>query len=289
MALLAAAAPSLISGLFGLFGRSRDRRAQQEANEAARPVNQVAEWKLAGVNPLMGIQSGAFVPPRAVSIGDGYAEIGHALGSLFQGETAIEKLEKTQLELENELLKKALDEEAREGEPGYSEQFDGLLPLAKPARNAQVSPKTVGDDDWIDPGREVEQAPIVNTSGAFVLDNVVTDMMGGPVTIPGDSEPWGIEELIPAAAIVAGTGAARAAKWAGGKAVEKAQESADIPAKLKDWAKKKRDQAREEARQEKEAWEKRRKQNEEEKKKRDRLEREFYREFIKLRGKSWPQ
>lgn len=50
----------------------------------------------------------------------------------------------------------------------------------------------------IAPGRKDDVAPLTNSPGVFVMENAIT---GGPITIPGEGEPWGVDELATAAVI----------------------------------------------------------------------------------------
>lgn len=48
------------------------------------------------------------------------------------------------------------------------------------------------------PGRKKDVMDLPNSPGVFEIDNAITK---GPITIPGDSEPWGIDELATAVII----------------------------------------------------------------------------------------
>uniref|UniRef100_UPI0025F93377 hypothetical protein n=1 Tax=uncultured Sphingomonas sp. TaxID=158754 RepID=UPI0025F93377 len=50
------------------------------------------------------------------------------------------------------------------------------------------------------PGRKQEIDPVINSPGVFEIQNKAT--LGMPVTIPGEGEPWGVDEL--ATAVVVG-------------------------------------------------------------------------------------
>lgn len=49
-------------------------------------------------------------------------------------------------------------------------------------------------------GRETQVIPTANSAGVFEIENKITG--GKPITVPGDSEPWGIDEL--ATALIVG-------------------------------------------------------------------------------------
>lgn len=196
------AGASLLGGLF-------NRNAQKKANEANRPVNQVAEWEAAGINPLFGISSGGYIPHQATSIGDSFATAGAQFADFIAGDKE-QELRETQLELENEHLKKKLDGLVKPSEPGHLAQHGALLPLPSqglsdgtPDQNPQVV--SVGDGgirhvDWAAPDRDVEVAPYTSGPGVTEINNAFTG--GRPILVPGsDGEPWGIDEVITATAV----------------------------------------------------------------------------------------
>lgn len=108
---------SLLGGLF-------NRNAQRAANNANSPAAQVKAWEKAGINPLVGITRGQFIPQQAASIGDAFASAGAQFASVFNDDTE-QELRETQLELQNEALRKQLDEVARPS-PASNVQRIGL-------------------------------------------------------------------------------------------------------------------------------------------------------------------
>lgn len=48
------------------------------------------------------------------------------------------------------------------------------------------------------PGREMEVMPLPNSPGVFEMENTMTN---GPITLPGDGEPWGIDEVLTAVTV----------------------------------------------------------------------------------------
>ncbi|KJZ25118.1 hypothetical protein [Tritonibacter mobilis] len=119
---------ALIGGAFGLLGASKQRKENQRINEANRPVNQVAEWEAAGINPLFGIGSGGYVPHQAASIGDAYATAGARFGQAIDQYRG-EKLAETELKKENTALKEKLDELATPRIPSYLSQYGAIIPV----------------------------------------------------------------------------------------------------------------------------------------------------------------
>lgn len=198
------AVSSLLGGIF-------NRRAQRRANAANSPSGQVAAWEAAGINPLVGIQSGAFNPQQSSSFGDSFAQSGAILARGMELDHA-EKLKKTALQTQNKKLRDQLDKLATPRQAGHLQQYGGILPLPSqgivsatnqkastsiPAnRNDGRHPDLNGTTSYIAPDREVEVAPFVSGSGTTEISNAFTNLFGGPIIVPGDDgEPWGIDEV----------------------------------------------------------------------------------------------
>lgn len=98
---------ALIGAGAALIGGSKNRKAQKEANEANLPVNQVAQWEAAGINPTFGISKGQWIPQQAASMGDSFATAGSFLAEALDRDHA-EKLEATKLKDEKKGLEKQL-------------------------------------------------------------------------------------------------------------------------------------------------------------------------------------
>lgn len=124
---MSAILPALIKGGASLLGGLLGKRSRDKANAANSPVAQVNQWKAAGINPLFGISSGAFIPQQASSFGDAFARAGGQFAESLEGAKE-QELRETRLELENELLKKKLDKQAKDDQPGVLEGA-GVLPL----------------------------------------------------------------------------------------------------------------------------------------------------------------
>jgi hypothetical protein len=134
--------PALIGAGASLIGGAANRKAQRRANAANRPVKQVRQWEEAGINPLFGISSGAYIPYQATSIGDSFATAG-GIFAQHLSETKEQELRETQIELENEKLKKELDELAKPSEPSHLDRYRGVLPLPSQGeltRGSNVAP-----------------------------------------------------------------------------------------------------------------------------------------------------
>lgn len=65
--------------------------------------------------------------------------------------------------------------------------------FTKPRATLSKSSAPGKKPNWVTEGREKDVQPMANAAGVFEIENKIT---GGPITIPGDSEPWGIDELL---------------------------------------------------------------------------------------------
>lgn len=137
-------ASALIGGATSLVGGAMNRKAQREANAANRPTEQVREWEEAGINPLFGISSGAFIPHQAASIGDSFATAGGRIARAFELQHE-DQLRETELQKENTKLREQLDELATPRRPGYIQQYGDVLPLPS-VGDENVSPEVSRKD-----------------------------------------------------------------------------------------------------------------------------------------------
>lgn len=121
---------ALIGGAVSLIGGAKNRKAQREANAANSPAGQVAQWEAAGINPLFGISSGGYVPQQAASMGDSFAAAGAQFGQAFDQDKE-QELRETNLELQNDKLRKQLDQLAKPSEPSHLQTYGGLVPFPR--------------------------------------------------------------------------------------------------------------------------------------------------------------
>jgi len=197
---------SILGGLGGLFG-GKKTSAQKASKQAI--VGQADGARLAadlfGFNPLtllgasspvMGSEGG---PPPLASMQmllDGF----QSLEDERTGKKAQQR-QKDQLELD---LAKLRLEQARSGVIGggaVNQVGSGRSSLGP--GHAQIPTATDSGQDGfgmssspLSPEREKQVMPVPNSPGFFEMENRFT---GGPINIPGDSEPWGIDELVTAA------------------------------------------------------------------------------------------
>jgi hypothetical protein len=120
--------PAIIGAAASLGGALINKNAQDKANAANLPVNQVAQWEAAGINPIFGISSGGWIPQQASSFGDGFAKAGGIFADQIAGAKE-QELRETRLELENELLKKELDKSVKDNQPGQLQKYGGVMPM----------------------------------------------------------------------------------------------------------------------------------------------------------------
>lgn len=115
-------AAALISGGSSLLGGLFNRNAQKKANKANLPTAQVREWEAAGINPIMGITQGQWIPQQAVSMGDSFANAGGALARGMELNHE-EELANTGIRKENEKLKEALSDLSKLRQPSNMESI----------------------------------------------------------------------------------------------------------------------------------------------------------------------
>ncbi len=165
-------------GLFSALGLGlkvvkglSDRRAQKEANAANSPAGQVAQYEAAGLNPVPFMLGGGYVPQQATSIGDVFSEV----GSFFERKEAQnheQKVRETELAKENNDLRERLDDLATPQQPGYIQQYGGILPLpsvggANVERDIQaVSDTAVGGGVGRDGRPELGRATVTQAQDA---------------------------------------------------------------------------------------------------------------------------
>lgn len=143
------AGASLLGGLF-------NRNAQKKANKANLPTAQVAAWEDAGINPIMGITQGQWIPQQAVSMGDSFANAGGALARGMELNHE-EELANTGIRKENEELKEALSDLSKRRELSNIEKI-GINPLPSSVQTDMGtvpmsdvrSPTPLTDEGYID-------------------------------------------------------------------------------------------------------------------------------------------
>ena len=258
---------SLIGGVSGLFSKSKGApSARENTVKLAQGARQAAERY--GFNPLtmlgagagMGGGGGGGAPPLA-SI-QMLTEGLQGIDDVVSGDAA-RRRQADQLQLD---LAKVQLEQARSGViasgPTAADAVGGSLsPLGAPrgtyAQNtvravparysasssvAKPKGKFSQGENPVAPGRKDDIAPLTNSPGVFEIQNSWTG--GKPVTIPGEGEPWGIDEL--ATAAVFGLPQMGWNRLQGGDAKEKRERLFDQMDKIDAEKKKERDKRRKE-------------------------------------------
>lgn len=209
---------SVIGGVGSLIGNTRRRQKQptprenimsqaQGARDAAEeygfnPLTLLQYGQPGGAAPIAG---GGGTPPLASiqAITGGLQDI----GDVVSGDAARRRAA-DQLQLDLAQIKLDQAQAGVVAVPGANGVGSGPSPLGRSARAVPTNGGTAHSRQFgmgenpIAPGREREVDPLVNSPGVFEIQNHVT--ANQPVTIPGDGEPWGIDEL--ATAVLVGGG-----------------------------------------------------------------------------------
>lgn len=197
-------------------------------------LNQVGTAREAGerfgFNPLtvLGATGGTVANAGSDNfMGAAVADAGMILADALAKQKDIGRLERAE-RLNEKLRQQVTDLTLRPAVPGVYGAANGGFrnaAVASPGAGAASSNpgagRSAGDVDGVlpgvipnpvAPGREKDVLPLPNSPGVFEVENAVT---GGPITIPGDNEPWGIDELATAVAIGGPQAAWNWGKYAG--------------------------------------------------------------------------
>lgn len=201
---------SILGGLGGLFGSKKPQKVDIADNirDQAWGARQAAEKF--GFNPLTMLQYGnpagaGFVPQGGTPPLASVAAITGGLADINDVTSGDKARRDAAEELQNDLLRVQIDK-LRAGvvaSPVAATAVQSVSPAPSPlgrradvqatANTAMVPAKFSVGENPIAPGRKVDTAPLVNSPGVFEMENELTPF--GPITIPGEGEPWGIDEL----------------------------------------------------------------------------------------------
>lgn len=199
----------IIKGIKGLFSKKPKQQTPYDGIMSQAAGARDASEKY-GFNPLTLLQAGAGhgfsqagggVPPLASidAIQDGL----RGFDDVLSGDKA-RRRQADQLEID--LAKVRLDEVRRGvgmSQPSYAPRVPGPITGNRAATvvqsNVRAAPaKFSAGENIVAPGRKEDIAPLTNSPGVFEMENTLT---GGPITLPGEGEPWGIDELLTAGLI----------------------------------------------------------------------------------------
>lgn len=211
----------LVSGLVGaglsFIGGKKNRKSQERIHAREQYLNSPQgirdEAEKAGFNPLTVMNSGRqFGAGYAPQFGNEYAALGQGLADAATGYEQLQ-IQRAELELETQRLKELQKATAmgpkvagiygprnggnnKNGSRSVSGRSGG-------SRNDGSTSDTIGSMAHLAPDRELEVSPFTSGAGVIELSNKGTDLIGGPIAVPGDDgEPWGFDELL--TAVVAG-------------------------------------------------------------------------------------
>ena len=259
---------SLIGGVAGLVSKSKGApSARENTVKLAQGARQASERY--GFNPLTMLGAGASMGGGG---GGGGAPPLASIQLLTEGLQSVDDVisgdadrrrqaDQLQLDLAKVQLEQARSGVIASGSTAADSVGGSLSPLgaprgtyaqntarAVPARYSAASSvakpkgKFSQGENPVAPGRKDDVAPLTNSPGVFEIEN---DWTGGkPITLPGEGEPWGIDEL--ATAAVFGLPQMGWNRIQGGDAKEKRQRLFDQMDKIDAENKKERDKRRKE-------------------------------------------
>ena len=259
---------SLIGGVAGLFSNKKGApSARENTVKLAQGARQASERY--GFNPLTMLGAGSSMGGGG---GGGGAPPLASIQMLTEGLQSVDDVisgdadrrrqaDQLQLDLAKVQLEQARSGVIASGSTAADAVGGSLSPLgaprgtytqnaarAVPARYSASSSvaKSKGKfsqgENPVAPGRKDDVAPLTNSPGVFEIEN---DWTGGkPITLPGEGEPWGIDEL--ATAAVFGLPQMGWNRIQGGDAKEKRQRLFDQMDKIDAEKKQERDKRRKE-------------------------------------------
>ena len=247
MSLLAAAIPAAIGAVGSAVNSKKAKKYADDARTDARKAmkTQFVDLRKAaekgGFNPLTALQAtggagfgASSVPFSAPPLATSDFML-NALSSLAVELTSPEEQGKTADRFNTELAEVQNQQAAGGINPSNNAPQESVAPsLSIPLARASLTTATEAAKDgptvpivteaamgkWMDPDRPVEQDPIADTPGSFLVSNSLTDKMGGAIPLIGDAgEPWGWSELSSAGFQGGMVGAYRLGDWAADQTV----------------------------------------------------------------------
>lgn len=202
----------IVSSVAGGLLKRRDAKKERQrslGDDAMRFVRLREGAEAAGFNPLTALEYGGTIAshPSGVAPLASHQALRGVVQSVSDKVTGRAERERVRDQLEIDLAKVRLDQAIAEVQAARVPALGRASRVSAIGRLTGSGPLSTRTGDAIDPrntnpiagNRKKEILELPNTPGVFEIENAVT---GGPVTIPGDSEPWGIDEL--ATAVIVG-------------------------------------------------------------------------------------
>lgn len=199
-----AAGVKILGGLKGLFGKKPKQITPRDnmMSQAQGARDAAAEY---GFNPLTMLQYGQ--PGGALSSGGGAPPLAsidlltdglQGLDDVLSGDAARRRAaDQLQIDMARLKLDQARSGVVLQRDNVTNATFATPSPIGRnnavfAQSNVRSAPAPFSLSNPLAPGRQKEIAPVTNSPGVMEIDNALTK---GPVTVPGDSEPWGLDEL----------------------------------------------------------------------------------------------
>lgn len=205
-------APAVIGATASLAGGLIDKGQRNKELAMQDPAYIRERAEAAGFNPLTVLNSGALAGLNySPTFGDSIARAGAIVTDTMLESQALE-VQRGRLEVERQNLERLRKQTmltvnrggiyAQDRQANRPDSPAGVFaPADFLARDRQSEPLEFGfEAETVAPGRVVRTEPYSNIPGVVGIDNPLT---GGAVVLPGNDEPWGVDEL--ATAILLGT------------------------------------------------------------------------------------
>lgn len=191
-----AVAGPLVSGIFG-----KSKSAKQPKLDLGHMVKEANDN---GFNPLTVLRNGGAAtsmsggqPARLSSasfIADAFSR-GVEAWSGFDAQEA----QAEQDQLRTQLLQQDLKNQQDYNKKLNSGNFGYQIPRIQTTTRQTANKPPALNNNPIAPDRDLEVDPLKNSPGVFEMDNKMTG--GSAITLPGDGDPWGIDEVLTAVTV----------------------------------------------------------------------------------------
>lgn len=195
----------------GLLQKREAKKARKQSleDEAQRFMRLREGAEAAGFNPLTALQyggSGLASHPSGIAPLASTQAIQGVIKSVSDYATGATERQRVRDQLDIDLAKVRLDQAVAQVQAARVPPLGRSAAMSASGRVTGSGPLSTRTGKAIDPrntnpiagNREKDILELSNSPGVFEMENAIT---GGPITIPGDSEPWGIDELATAAIV----------------------------------------------------------------------------------------